>query len=180
MWIKRCLCFFFLLSISTASISSAQSEQEVIRVVALAPDHEAVVLPRVDQAVQGSWQFGDTALSVDLYEDRIRFQATIGDYTRTQWVSKTDKNGRFAFDQKTRKFRRMENSVRVQLDDYDQLPQIVEEVEALSGKAFPHLDFAVVLLPVDADVLYYRDRLATRAGVRSAIIMFQMPLNVPA
>ena len=179
MWIKRCLWFSFLLSISTAVISSAQSDQEVIRVVALAPDHEVVVLPRVSGAVQGEWQFGDTVLAVDLYEDRIRFRATIGDYTRTQWVSKTDKNGRFAFDQKTRKFRRMENSVRVQLDDYDQLPQIVEEVEAHSGRAFPGLDFAVVQLPRDADVLEFRDRLASQGGVKSAIVMFQMPLNVP-
>ena len=180
MWTKYFRWFGFYLSLVSVILIGAQSDEEVIQVVALSPDHEVVVLPRVNAAVQGAWQFGDTVLMVDLHEDRIRFQATIGDYTRTQWVSKTDKNGRFAFDQKTRKFRRLENSVRVQLDDYDQLPQIVEDVEALSGKAFPGLDFAVVQLPADADVLYYRDRLAAQAGVQSAIIMFQMPLNVPA
>lgn len=179
MWIKYCLRFSFCLSIPTAIIISAQATPEVIRAVVIAPDHEVVVLPRVNGAVQGEWQFGDTVLTVDLYEDRIRFRATIGDYTRTQWVSKTDEHGRFAFDQKTRKFRRMENAVRVQLDDYEQLPQIVEQVEAHSGKAFPDFDFAVVQLPIDADVLEFRDRLASQGGVKSAVVMLQMPLNVP-
>ena len=73
----------------------------------------------------------------------------------------------------------MVNSVRIQLDDYKQLPQIVEQVEAHSGSAFTNFDFAVVQLPRDADVMAYYDLLASQPGVKSARIMFEMPLNVP-
>ena len=141
--------------------------------------YDVLVLPLCNDALNGQWDFGDTQLSIETFEENVSFRATFGARTRTQWMSRTDTKGQFAFDLKTRKFRRLEDTIRVELEDYDTLTTLVENVDGRSGKAFPILDFAVIYVKPQVEITSFRALIAGQQGVKSAKLMFQLPINIP-
>ena len=79
----------------------------------------------------------------------------------------------FAFDSKGFEFRRLASTVRVELGDYALLGGLVQELGAVSAKAYPELGFALIRLRPAADPAQAAQRLAELPGVRSANVRFK-------
>lgn len=140
---------------------------------------KAFTLPEVEEAEPGSYRIGNTELTIELHKENIRFKATTGKVERVQWVSETDEYGRFVYNEDKKRFERLTHSVRIVMDDYDKLEELVEETEAQSGKAFPELDFAIVNLPKKVHPLKFSQKLETREDVKSASIEVETPRQIP-
>ncbi len=140
---------------------------------------KAFTLPEVEEAVPGSYRIGNTEITVELHTENIRFKATTGNVERVQWVSETDEYGRFVYNEDKKRFERLTHSVRIVMDDYDKLEDLVEETEALSGKAFPELGFAIVNLPKKIHPLKFSKKVETREDVKSSVIEVEPPRQIP-
>lgn len=108
----------------------------------------------------------DAAAPGEVYVDNVRIRVAIEDGTRVyqafhQGVTRTlyvalDASLRYvAFDPERNRFELLSPGLRVELEDYDLLDQIVAAADGTGGKAYPMLGFAIVQLlpeanPVDA------------------------------
>ena len=100
------------------------------------------------------------------------YRATYQGRTYTTHVDALGAPKRVAFDLTERRFRVISRTLRLELDDYGLLQPLLSEVGAVSGKAYPHLGFALIRLPRNLDPLAVVARLAQRAGVREASLQF--------
>lgn len=147
--------------------------------VEMEEQERAFTLPEIDKAAPGSYRVGNTEITVELHEENIKFKATTGNVERVQWVSETDEYGRFVYNEDKKKFERLTHSVRIVMNDYDKLQDLVEDTEAKGGKAFPELGFAIINLPKETHPLKFAEKVETREDVRSASIEVETPRQIP-
>lgn len=84
-----------------------------------------------------------------------------------------------AFDLEEGRFRDVLSSLRVELDDYARLDEIVEAAGGTGGKSYEQLGFAIVSLPQDANPAIAASKINSMHGVVSATIRLQGPIHVP-
>ena len=142
-------------------------------------DQPVFSLPEPQSAMPGSWTVGDSVITVERHEEMVKFQAVKDDKTTTQWVSDTDKFGRFVYNEKKHKFERLTHSVRVKLRDYDTLHSIIEETSAIGGKAFPQLGFATLNLPKEVKPSQFVREISGHELVESAQVVVEPPRQIP-
>ncbi len=142
-------------------------------------DKKAYVMPEISSAVPGSYKVGTTNITIERHDEMFKFSAVIGTTERVQWVSDTDKYGRFVFNEDKKKFERLTNSVRLEMEDYSKLDALVEDTEATSGKAFPELDFALIRLPKEVHPAEYVAVITNRSEVKTANVEVEEPRQIP-
>ena len=159
----------------------AQSPEEITQPTLVEQDngHDVLLLPHSHIAQTGSWDFEDTRIDIVRYEERVLFTASSGAKKVSQWISRVDGIGQFAFDVRSKKFRPILNSVRIRLDNYRELDSLIKLTDAESGKSFPDVDFAIIYLRPNQDIRQYFNLIRQQPGVKSVKLMFQMPSNVP-
>lgn len=157
----------------------AEERDQEFQLVELKDRAKVITMPVVGNAVPGSYLVGNTEFTVERHEDNVKFQAITGSIQRVQWVSDTDEFGRFVYNEDKKRFERLTHSVRLVLEDYKKLPELVEEAGATSGKAFPELDFAIVNLPKKVHPLKFSKAVEERENVKSATIEVETPRQVP-
>lgn len=140
---------------------------------------KAFTLPEFNEAVPGSYRIGNTEITVELLQENMKLKATTGEIERVQWVSETDEYGRFVYNEDKKRFERLTHSVRIVMNDYKKLEDLVKETEARSGKAFPELGFAIVNLPKEIHPLEFSKKVETREDVKSATIEVETPRQIP-
>lgn len=84
-----------------------------------------------------------------------------------------------AFDPAQGRFRDVLSSLRVELSDYDQLPEFVEAVGGIRGKAYIPLGFAIVELPSEVNPAEVASIVQSLPGVEAASIQLEGPIHVP-
>ena len=169
------LCF---LSCNIAIAEERAEEFQPIE-VRIEEQAKAFTLPEVAKAVPGSYRVGETQITVELDNENIKFTATTGSVERVQWVSETDEYGRFVYNEDKKRFERLTHSVRVVMNDYEKIEDLIEETEAKSGKAFPELGFAIVNLPKEVHPLKFSKQVENREDVKSATIEVESPRQIP-
>lgn len=113
-------------------------------------------------------------------EDGVRtYKATVGNRTATAHAEAAGRPTRYAFDPDESRFRELTSTLRVELDDYSELPALVSELGAVSGKAYPHLGFALIRLPLAMDPAQAARRLEAVPGVDKALLQFKPPVRRP-
>ena len=112
-------------------------------------------------------------------EDGIRtYKATVGDRTAIAHAE-VGSSTRYAFDPGDSRFRELTSTVLVELDDYGEVPALVSELGAVSGKPYPHLGFALIRLPPAMDPVQAVRRLEAVSGVGKALLQFKPPVRRP-
>ncbi len=86
---------------------------------------------------------------------------------------------RLAFDPKEERFRDVLPSLRVEMNNYDQLGEVVEAAGAIGGKAYEALGFAIVRLGPNENPAEVASKMTALSSVKSARIQLQGPLYVP-
>lgn len=112
-------------------------------------------------------------------EDGIRtYKATVGNRTAITHAEAVGR-ARYAFDPADVRFRELTSTVLVELDDYGELPTLVRQLGAVSGKPYPHLGFALIRLPPAMDPAQAARRLEAVPGVSRALLQFTPPVRRP-
>ena len=166
-------------SFEPADVPETKDSLEIIQTVSAA-QRTLYAIPAAGSIVSGTYNMGETKLIVQEVDDKIKFEAVlVNGETIEQWVADNDLYARFVFNPEKQTFERLNDSVRVELDDYDYLDQLVEDTDATSGKAFPQLGYAVIRLPKSVHPAKYVEIVRDRDGVRSAAVEVEQPLNFP-
>ena len=98
----------------------------------------------------------------ELYVDDVRIRVAIEDgarvyrvfhrgVTRTLHVALDAAPRYVAFDPRGNRFELLSHGLRVEMEDYGQIDQIVAAIGGTGGKAYPMLEFAIVQLPPQAN-----------------------------
>ena len=178
----------FLLAILVAitpsfALPQEQSEDQELDVafqqIQIAEDEKVYAMPEVTEAVPGSYRVGTTDISIERHDEMVSFKAVTGTTERVQWVSDTDKYGRFVYNADKKRFERLSNSVRIEMEDYGKLEALIEETDATSGEAFPELDFALIRLPKETHPAKYVAKISDRAEVKVATVEIEEPRQIP-
>lgn len=160
-------------------VAVAEERTEPFQSVETEDGTKAFTMPEINKATAGSYRMGNTEVTVEIHEENIKFKAITGSVERVQWVSETDEFGRFIYNEGKKQFERLTHSVRIVMEDYEKLDDLVDETEAKGGKAFPDLDFAIVSLPKEIHPLDYSKQVAARNDVKSSTIEVETPRQIP-
>lgn len=164
-------------------LAEDQSEDQELDVafqqIQIAEDEKVYAMPEVTEAVPGSYRVGTTDITIERHDEMFSFKAVTGTTERVQWVSDTDKYGRFVYNADKKQFERLANSVRIEMEDYGKLEVLIEETDATSGEAFPELDFALVRLPKETHPAKYAARISERDEVKVATVEIEEPRQIP-
>ena len=101
------------------------------------------------------------------------YQAQYKDKTHYAHVALGDNTTHLAFDTSEKKFRRMLASIRVELQDYGLVDEIVRAVRGTGAKTYESLGFALIRLPGTTNPASAADMLASDARVLSVRIRLE-------
>ena len=173
-FVKTVLTIAVLLS--TAFVHSQVAKLELV----MKDDDQPVYsLPEPQTAVPQTWTVGKSQLRVERHDKMMKFEAVKEDRVTSQWVSDTDKFGRFIYNEKKHKFERLTHSVRVTMKDYEALDEVVEQTDAVKGKAYPQLGFATLFLPEEVNQVEFVKDLEARNLVETAQVVVEPPIQIP-
>lgn len=136
-------------------------------------NREVLVLSSSATAPDGVTSLGGVTVEVSTDQGLRRYRATYEGRTYTAHADLSGPATRFAFDPSQRRFQVVSSAIRVELPDYGDLDEIVLEHGAVSGKAYPQLDFAVIQLDRATDPALVIERLAIDPKVRRASLRFE-------
>ena len=170
--------------------------QEITLQTTLVDDRTVVMMPIEGTGLPGTpalpgepGLFGASSVAgvdirVSMDGDLRTYRADYLGKTYTAYYNLSGPPTRFAFDTGERRFRIVSPTVLVELDDYDALGQLMLERGALNAKGYPHLGFALIQLPVEADPAEAVNFLDVDPRVRGATLLFEpatlRPMNVQA
>lgn len=165
-----------------ASIAAAQAPDDEHADLSLrtAPTakEDVLVLPSSVAAV-GRGHHAGIAFDVSTSAGVRSYRATVGGRTAVTHTAVGGPATHLAFERSSGRFRKIASAIRVELDDYANLEERVREVGGLSGKAYPHLGFALIDLPGDVHPADAVNRLNGNAGT-AAKLLFAEPTRRPA
>lgn len=157
----------------------AQESTEIVKTVS-AEKHPLFAIPAAASLIPGTYDMEGITLVIEKTEDNVKLEARLeNDVTVEQWISDTDPYARFVFNPEKNDFERLTNSIRIELDDYDKLDELVEDTEAENGRAFPQLGYAIIQLPETVHPVEYIENVRTREGVQSVTVEVEKPRNFP-
>lgn len=163
-----------LMILAAPAVPQSDDEQPHIRVVA-SPEGPLLIPPEsvTDVTAQGITMSVSTARGVRTY------RATFDGRTRTTHVDASGPPVQLAFDRSAMRFRKLATTVRVEMADYRLLYGVAREIGAVAAKAYPHLGFARIRLPVRTDPVDAVDRLQRDPRVSRAGLLFRDPAQRP-
>ena len=168
-----------MLAVGAAAISSAAEREGGIHFVRSATnDHPVVIAPRhatapIEAEVDG------VVLSVRVENGFRVYRATREGQTRTAHEALSGPTRYWAYNPQRHRFERLSPVVRVELDDYDLLPGIVQAVGGTDSKVFSLLGFAVVNLPAELNPHTALQSIVHMPGVVSAHLVARTLRRVP-
>ena len=132
----------------------------------------------------------DASAPGEVYVDDVRIRVAIEDgarvyrvfhrgITRTLHVALDASRRYVAFDPERNRFELLSNGLRVELEDYGLLDQIVAAVDGTGGKAYPMLGFAIVQLSPQANPVDAVHAIESLPGVVDVRLMAEGPHRVP-
>ena len=132
----------------------------------------------------------DASTPGEVYVDDVRIRVTIEDGTRVyqafhQGVTRTlhvalDASLRYvAFDPERNRFEMLSPGLRVELDDYGLLDQIVAAAGGIGSKAYPMLGFAIVHLSPQANPVDAANAVEALPGATDVRLMLRGTIRVP-
>ena len=132
----------------------------------------------------------DASAPGEVYVDDVRIRVAIEDgarvyrvfhrgITRTLHVALDASLRYVAFDSERNRFEMLSPGLRVELEDYGLLDQIVAAVGGIGGKAYPMLGFAIVQLSPQANPVDAADAIEAVPGVTDVRLMVRGTIRVP-
>ena len=126
----------------------------------------------------------------EVYVDDVRIRVVIEDGARVYRVFRRgitrilhvplDASLRYvAFDLKRNRFELLSPGLRVELEDYGLLDQIITAADGTGGKAYPMLGFAIVQLSLQANPVDAVHAIEALPGVVDVRLMIEGPRRVP-
>ena len=179
--------FLFLIILVGVALATADEEEvpivqestEIVKTLS-AKKLPLFVIPAAASLIPGTYNMEGVTLVIEKIEDNVKLEAFLeNDKTVEQWISDTDPYARFVFNPEKNDFERLTNSIRIELDDYDKLDELVEDTEAENGRAFPQLGYAIIQLPETVHPVEYIESVQTREGVQSVTVEVEKPRNFP-
>ena len=107
------------------------------------------------------------------------YQAIHEGVTRTLHVALDAAPRYAAFDAERNRFELLSPGLRVELEDYGLLDDVIAAAGGTGGKAYPMLGFAIVQLPPEANPVEAADAVMSLPGVIDAHVMIEGPPRVP-
>ena len=131
-----------------------------------------------------------TSAPGEAYADGVRFRVAVeGDFrvyqafhdgvTRKLHVSLDAAPRYAAFDTERSRFELLSPSLRVELEDYGLLNEVIATCGGTGGKAYPMLGFAIVQLPAQENPVDAANAVESLPGVIDARVMIEGPPRVP-
>ena len=174
----------FALAATLTGLGLLASAQELPLRTTLVDDRTVVMMPMQSPGLSGASSLAGVDIRISMDEQLRTYRASYLGRTYTAYADVSGPPTRFAFDTGDRRFRIVSPTILVELDDYDVLGQLVLERGALTARAYPHLGFALIELPVEADPGEAVDFLGVDPRVRDATVLFapaaRRPMNVRA
>lgn len=138
-----------------ATHAAAQAQGTPLHVMRSATLEQPLLVMSTDANAPGEVYVNDVRIRVAIEDDLHVYRVFHKGITRTLHVPLDAPLRYVAFDAKRNRFELLSPSLRVELEDYGQLDQIIAAADGIGGKAYPMLGFAIVQLspqanPVDA------------------------------
>ena len=174
----------FALAATLTGLGPLASAQELPLRTTLVDDRTVVMMPMESPGLSGASSLAGVDIRISMDEQLRTYRASYLGRTYTAYADVSGPPTRFAFDTGERRFRIVSPTILVELDDYDVLGQLVLERGALTARAYPHLGFALIELPVEADPGEAVEFLGVDPRVRDATVLFapaaRRPMNARA
>ena len=175
----RCLAALPVMLLLTGAHAAAQGRDAPLHVMRSATLEGPLLVMAADAAAPAEAYVDDVRIRVAI-EDGIRvYQAFHRGVTRTLHVGLDAALRHVAFDPGRNRFEMLSNGLRVELEDYGLLDDIVSAIDGTSGKAYPMLGFAIVQLPPRADPVATAGAIEALPGVMDVRLMLWEPIRVP-
>ena len=159
--------------------TAAQAQNAPLHVMRSATIERPLLVMSTDASAPGEVYVDAVRIRVAV-EDGIRvYQAFHNGITRTLYVALDASLRYVAFDPERNRFELLSNGLRVELEDYGPLDQIVAAVDGIGGKAYPMLGFAIVQLSPEANPVDAVHVIEALPGVIDARLMTEGPRRVP-
>ena len=175
----RCLAAVPVMLLLAGAHAAAQGRGAPLQVTRSATLEGPLLVMAADAAAPAEAYVDDVRIRVAI-EDGVRvYQAFHRGVTRSLHIGLDAAPRYVAFDPGRNRFELLSPGLRVELEDYALLEEIVSAVDGVGGKAYPLLGFAVVHLsplsnPVDA-----ADAVWNQAGVTDVRLMLRGTIHVP-
>lgn len=175
----RCLAAVPVMLLLASADAAAQGRGAPLDVMRSATLEGPLLVMAADAAAPGEAYVDNVRIRVAI-EDGVRvYQAFHQGVTRTLHIGLDAAPRYVAFDPGRNRFELLSPGLRVELEDYGLLEDIVSAVDGAGGKAYPMLGFAIVHLsplsnPVDAAAA-----IRHQAGVTDVRLMLRGAIHVP-
>ena len=175
----RCLAAVSVMLLLAGAHAAAQERAAPLHVTRSAAVEGPLLVMAADAAAPGEAYVDDVRIRVAI-EDGVRvYQAFHQGVTRTLHVGLDAAPRYVAFDPGRNRFELLSPGLRVELEDYGLLGDIVSAVDGAGGKAYPMLGFAIVHLSPQADPVDAADAIRNQAGVADVRLMLRGAIHVP-
>lgn len=177
---RRCLAALPVMLLFLAAAHVAAQEHDVpLHVMRSATLERPLLVIPADASAPGEVYIDDVRLRVAIEDGARVYQAFHRGITRTLHIALDASLRYVAFDPERNRFELLSNGLRVELEDYRLLDQIVAAVGGAGGKAYPMLGFAIVQLPPQANPMTAADAIEALPGVTDVRLMLRGPIRVP-
>lgn len=168
-----------LLTLLVAGSAVAAERLEGVRYVPAPTDgHDLIVMPP-DTTASGTIEVDGVLLSVDVVGGFRVYRATRDGQTRTARQAINGPPRYLAYNSQRHRFDRLAPTLRVELRDYDMLPEIVRTAGGTGSKTFELLGFAVVHLPADVSPVTAMESVERLPGVISVRPVIRTSKHAP-
>ena len=168
-----------LLTLLAAASAVAAERLEGVRFLRAPTDGHGLIVMPADATASGTIEIDGVLLSVDVSGGFTVYRTNRDGQPRRAHQSVEGPPRYFAYDPKRHRFERLAPTLRVELRDYDMLPEIVRTAGGTGSKAFEMLGFAVVHLPAEASPVTAMESVERLPGVISARPVIRMAKRGP-
>ena len=154
------------------SVVYAQAQEPGVHTMIV--DDRPVLLIHTD-----GWQlparssFGGVDFQISIDQGLRTYEATYQGRTYTAYEDMSRPPRHLAFDTGQRRFRVLDSTISIELHNYDHLDAVVLGQDALWGKAYPQLGFALIRLRPEVNPAQVIERLRVDSRVREAHLHFE-------
>ena len=176
----RCLAALPIMLLLEAGVrAAAQGHDAPLQIMRSQTLERPLLVMPTHTSAPGQAYVGDIRIEVAIEDEFRVYRVFHGGITRVLQVP-LDASPRYAaFDPERNRFESLSPSLRVELQDYGLLDQVVAASGGIAGKAYPMLGFAIVQLPPQANPVDAANAIEALPGVVDARLMVEGPHRVP-
>ena len=177
---RRCLAALPVMLLFLAGAhAAAQGHDAPLHVMRSATLERPLLVMSTDASAPGEVYVDDVRIRVAIEDGARVYRVFHRGITRTLHVALDASRRYVAFDPERNRFELLSNGLRVELEDYGLLDQIVAAVDGTGGKAYPMLGFAIVQLSPQANPVDAVHAIESLPGVVDVRLMAEGPHRVP-